>query len=138
MKYELNTGVVLTALIGGAIGWLVSENVAVGAAILGAVLFPAIISLYIPYAQDNPKHVWFKRKIYGWGWTPVTWQGWALTLGYVALVVLFALTLDEGSPTREVAFTFLLPVTLLTIAFIRVAYRTGEKPRWQWGVDKDN
>tara|TARA_B100000745_G_scaffold298957_1_gene248670 strand:- start:10149 stop:10313 length:165 start_codon:yes stop_codon:yes gene_type:complete len=26
-----------------------------------------------------------------------------------------------------------LPLIVLTLLFIRIAYATGEKPRWQWG-----
>jgi len=82
------------------------------------------------------KKLWFRRKTYGWGWIPVTWQGWALVFGYVILVVGFALTIDESSPPREMVFTFLLPVVLLTIALLRIAYKKGETPRWQWGEEK--
>lgn len=77
--------------------------------------------------------LWFKRKRYGWGWTPSTWQGWLVTLVYIVLVVASALTLDENSPPREIIFTFALPLVLLTITFIRIAYKKGEKPHWQWG-----
>jgi len=80
---------------------------------------------------------WFKRKIYGWGWTPVTWQGWVTTIIYLALIILFSLTVDKTSPAREVMFTFILPVILLTVAFIRIAFKKGEKPKWQWGVEKN-
>ncbi len=80
--------------------------------------------------------IWFKRKTYGWGWYPATWQGWLITAIYIALVLLFALTLDETSPPRELFFTFGIPVLLLSIAFIRLAYRMGEKPKWQWGEKK--
>ncbi len=90
---------------------------------------------YIAYIKDNPEKLWFKRKLYGWGWTPATWQGWASTLLYVLLLVAFGLTLDETSPPNEIVFTFVLPIVLLTIAFIRLAYKKGEKPRWQWGND---
>lgn len=83
------------------------------------------------------KKLWFKRKVYGWGWYPASWEGWAVTGIYVLLMLFFAFTVDESSPVNEIAFTFLLPVTLLTIAFIRLCYRTGEKPRWQWGKSKD-
>ena len=79
------------------------------------------------------KKLWFKRKWYGWGWYPASWEGWLVTVLYVALVLAFALTVDKSSPPEEVAFTFALPMVLLTIAFIRIAYRTGEKPKWQWG-----
>jgi hypothetical protein len=87
----------------------------------------------IQYLKNNPEGYWFKRKLYGWGWTPATWQGWTITLGYVALALLFAFTIDDRSPTREIMFTFVLPFVLLTIAYIRIVYKKGESPRWQWG-----
>jgi hypothetical protein len=83
--------------------------------------------------NSNEEKLWFKRKAYGWGWTPVTWEGWLVILVYVALMVAFGLTLYENSPVKEIVFTFLLPVVLLSIALIRICYRKGEKPRWQWG-----
>lgn len=89
---------------------------------------------YIEYLKDNPEGYWFKRKLYGWGWTPVRWQGWATTLVYVVLVLGFAFTIDEESSGRELMFTFFLPILLLTIAFIRLCYAKGEKPKWQWGA----
>ncbi len=95
-----------------------------------------IFKNYIKYLKDNHQGYWFKRKLYGWGWTPATWKGWVITLIYVALVILFSLTIDENSPTREVIFTFVLPIFLLTISFIRIAFKKGEKPGWQWGQDK--
>ena len=27
------------------------------------------------YIRNNPKGYWFKRKLYGWGWFPVKWEG---------------------------------------------------------------
>lgn len=86
--------------------------------------------------MEEKKDIWFKRKRYGWGWVPVTWQGWAVTIGYIVLALAFALTIDENSSSREVFFTFVIPDILLTITLIRIAYRKGEKPRWQWGEDK--
>ncbi|HRN96092.1 MAG TPA: hypothetical protein PLD54_01460 [Candidatus Levybacteria bacterium] len=82
------------------------------------------------------KNPWFKRKIYGWGWYPATWQGWIVTAVYISLVVFFSLTLDDSASTNDFSFTFLIPVMLLTIVFIRIAFRTGESPKWQWGEKK--
>lgn len=93
---------------------------------------------YLDYLRHNPEGYWFKRKIWGWGWVPVTWQGWTVIGLWLAAVALFALTLDENSPPREVAFTFILPVFFLTILLIRICYKKGEKPRWQWGLDEKN
>ena len=88
---------------------------------------------YIKYLKDNPKGLWFKARLYGWGWVPVRWQGWIVVVVYLAAVVLFSLTIDDNSPAREIWFTFIIPIVLLTIALIRIAYKTGEKPRWNWG-----
>jgi hypothetical protein len=96
-----------------------------------------IIKKYIGYLKDNPKGYWFKRKLYGWGWTPATWQGWAVTLFYIILVLLLALTIDKSSPDTQVMPTFVPPIVLLTVVFICIAYKKGETPRWQWGHPKD-
>ena len=93
-----------------------------------------IITEYIKYLKDNPERYWFKRKLYGWGWTPARWQGWVVLLVYIVAVFAFASTIDENSPTREVVFTFLLPLALFTVTLIRICYKTGESPRWQWGL----
>jgi len=89
---------------------------------------------YIEYLKDNPEGYWFKRKAFGWGWTPVKWQGWLVTVLYIAGVFAFASTLEESSSGREAAFMFFLPLLLLTAAIITIAYKKGEKPKWQWGL----
>lgn len=81
---------------------------------------------------------WFKRKRYGWGWYPASWQGWLVTLAYVAGVIFFASTLNEDASPREWFFMFALPITLLSITFIRIAYKKGESPKWQWGGDSSD
>lgn len=96
-----------------------------------------MIKEYVKYLKDNPEGYWFKAKLYGWGWAPAKWQGWLVLLVYITLVAGFAATIDESSPTREVGFTFVLPVALLTAALIRICYKKGEKPRWQWGPPKE-
>lgn len=92
-----------------------------------------MLTRYVEYLKDNPQGYWFKAKLYGWGWTPAKWQGWVVISAYIAAVILFALTIDDNSPPREIAFTFVLPVLILTVALIRICYKKGEKPRWQWG-----
>lgn len=91
---------------------------------------------YFDYLKDNPQGYWFKRKLYGWGWTPAKWQGWAVIFVYLILVLGFSLTINKTSPTREVFFTFVFPVVLLTATLLKICYKTGEKPKWQWGKIK--
>lgn len=90
----------------------------------------------VAYYKDNPKGYWFKARLYGWGWMPVTWQGWAVVGAYLVAVLALALTIDESSPPREVAFTFLLPLAILTTLLLVICYKKGEWPRWQWGPPK--
>ncbi len=89
---------------------------------------------YFDYLRDNPQHYWFKQKIWGWGWVPVTWQGLLATFVYIALVLLLVLNREEsipGNPDSGSNFLVLgLPIILLTAAFIFTAYKTGEKPKW--------
>lgn len=96
---------------------------------------------YIDYLRDNPQHYWFKRKIWGWGWIPATWQGWLVTLVYIALILFIVFSREEavaGDPDSGSNFlVFALPIIVLTAAFIFTAYKTGEKPKWQWGLPKD-
>jgi hypothetical protein len=125
----------IIAIVMGIALALVFKSVSIGLAIFSVIAIVSWIPLYLNYAHDNPKGLWFKRKLFGWGWTPVTWQGWLIVVLYAVLVSLFALTLNEDSPPREVAFTFLLPIAILTTLLIRICYRKGEKPRWQWGKD---
>ena len=42
---------------------------------------------YIDYIKDNPEGHWFKRKLYGWGWVPVRWQGWLVVVIGIAIVI---------------------------------------------------
>ena len=46
-----------------------------------------MIKEYVSYLKDNPNGYWFKRKLYGWGWTPATWQGWFAIGVYVLLIL---------------------------------------------------
>ncbi len=92
---------------------------------------------HLLYSLHMSTKLWFKRKRYGWGWTPATWEGWVVIVGYIALVALFGATIDLDSAPIEVLATFALPVVLLTLTLIRICYRKGESPRWQWG-NEDN
>ena len=77
--------------------------------------------------SDGPE--WFAPKRYGYGsGMPISWQGWALTLAFVLLSIVLALTLGRR-PLQLVAI--LAP---LTIAFCVVCARTTRGGwRWRWG-----
>jgi hypothetical protein len=94
---------------------------------------------YIAYLRDNPERYWFKRKAYGWGWTPARWQGWLV----VAIFILFLganglLLAPRDEPSARDMIWFFIRIGVAAVALIGICYRTGEKPRWQWGLPPDS
>lgn len=93
---------------------------------------------YKEYLSYNPKGLWFKRKLYGWGWVPVTWQGVSITLGFVLLLFINGFYLEHrvqtiGNPTNIDLAIFLSVIVLSIIVLFWICYKKGEKPRWSWG-----
>ena len=92
---------------------------------------------YIDYLKDNPEGYWFKRKLYGWGWTPATWQGWVSTavflivyVGYAFVSATLTKSLGPANPY------FVAPLAIIFFIFLFVVYKKGERPAWQWGKQK--
>jgi len=97
-----------------------------------------MINEYIAYLKDNPEGYWFKAKLYGWGWTPATWQGWLVLVVYVTLIVAdFARIEATSQSENDTLFIFLPRMALFTILLVYISYKKGEKPRWQWGLPKN-
>lgn len=95
---------------------------------------------------SKKRPLWFRTKTYGWGWVPVTWQGWAITLAFsfvfVVSTVAFMGWLEAAQDTKVDAWTlifgifqFLAVVTVLIFSLHAICIRYGEKPRWRWGED---
>lgn len=97
-----------------------------------------IIQKYIDYLKDNPHKYWFKRKLFGWGWTPARWQGWIVTIGVVAAVVLNVVRLEPRLNQGEAVPELFIETAALVIVLILIAFKTGEPPRWMWGFPKKN
>lgn len=80
------------------------------------------------------KTLWFRNKTYGWGWYPATWQGWAVLAVFIGLLVVNTLALTgTAEPTPTMLAWFFVREAVLVVLLIVVCYKTGEKPRWQWG-----
>lgn len=78
---------------------------------------------------------WFKRHRYGWGFTPATWQGWAVVGGYLVIVIALVpafLDAPEGVAAREAGF-FVILFTAATAGLILISLNKGPRPRWRWG-----
>ncbi len=96
-----------------------------------------MIKEYREYFKNNPNGYWFKAKLYGWGWTPVKWQGWAVVIAFIFLSILNFNRLDYSSHSASDTLINFLPQTfILVIILILICYKKGEKPRWQWGKER--
>lgn len=77
---------------------------------------------------STPRY-WFKQKIYGYGaGPPVTWQGWVLLLGFLAMVGLM-LVVFHGRPGWASVAVFILTIPFLFIC----RAKTEGGWRWRWG-----
>ena len=77
---------------------------------------------------------WFKPKRYGYGATPVTWQGWAVTIGAVLAVVAVSLGLRLTAKSLWALAALVLFDAVAVSALVIVSYRkTDGGWRWRWG-----
>jgi len=75
---------------------------------------------------------WFAPKRYGFGsGRPVTWQGWTVTILYLAIVVGLSVWFKDRRLQMMAA------IALPTLAFLTICARTTRGGwRWRWG-EKD-
>lgn len=90
------------------------------------------IKKYLEYLKNNPEGYWFKRKLYGWGWVPVKWQGWLVVIIGIAFLMA-GLYIGE---TDDAPGAALLGLILMLALIFLFGFWKGEKPRWQWGSPK--
>lgn len=84
--------------------------------------------------EKHPRY-WFKRRRYGWGWTPVSLQGWMSLLIYIFVVVSagFVLPPKPQQPSTSQLACFFTIFFSATILLIVLCHKKGPKPRWRWG-----
>lgn len=86
----------------------------------------------------NKTNLWFKAKNYGWGWVPITWQGWLTTAVFIGILLLNAAYFERGTaqssePSAEGLSLFLAISFSYIIALLFICFKKGEKPQWRWG-----
>jgi len=92
-------------------------------------------SRYVDYLKDNPQGYWFKSKIFGYGWTPATWQGWLVTFIFLAYIFFLGIGLSRGEPTNQELVHFFMKLVISIMLIVIICILKGEKPRWRWGFD---
>lgn len=68
---------------------------------------------------------WFGPRRFGWGWTPVTWQGWVVSLVFIAATLAAAWLLSSTLRTKV--------IIALVVALLVTSYLTGGAPGSTWG-----
>lgn len=85
--------------------------------------------------------LWFKRRRYGFGWTPVTTEGWAVVVAYLVIVIgggiVLGLSGVNGNSTVGVISYFVV-VGAATVALYLISRRHGPEPRWRWGRSSED
>jgi hypothetical protein len=85
-------------------------------------------------------HYWFRPKRYGYGATPVNWQGWTATFGIVAVLVGSVLVLNRlvDRPNLSGWLIWGSVIAAITLGFVELSLRkTDGEWRWRWGA-RDN
>lgn len=76
---------------------------------------------------------WFPAKRFGWGWgLPATWEGWAVLVGFFALVIVGIFLV----PPQRSMVAFAAYIIALTVILTAICWLKGEPPRWRWGDDR--
>ncbi len=86
---------------------------------------------------QEKKFYWFKRRLYGYGWMPVSWQGWAATIIWITLIVVVNLFWPSSKSSGFLDFEsirYWLILILSTLIFSTITLLKGPKPKWRWGV----
>ncbi|PIE57907.1 MAG: hypothetical protein CSA33_05430 [Desulfobulbus propionicus] len=77
--------------------------------------------------NDSKNDFWFPKMKIGIGWgLPITWQGWLVLLSYF-LLTLMGLFVFSSSPSSLHVLLFLGYFAILTLIFILIVWKKGEK-----------
>lgn len=96
--------------------------------------------------NDKPEKLWFKRRRYGWGWTPVTWQGWLSIALFIAALIssAFTLPMKPHEPTSGQILLFAMYAGAAILVLLGISFMKGPTPKFRWGAkptdnpDEDN
>jgi 4-hydroxybenzoate polyprenyltransferase len=78
---------------------------------------------------------WFRPKRYGYGATPVTWQGWTVTIATVVAMVAVSLALRPTERHQLWALAALIAFDAAALCALLIICRrkTDGEWRWRWG-----
>ncbi len=90
-------------------------------------------------SSNRQPTLWFKAKRYGYGWYPVTWQGWAIVVLYIGGLLSEVMLVNSSANPEDSNFliNFFPRVLVLTVFLIVICRAKGEPAKWRWGSSVD-
>lgn len=79
---------------------------------------------------------WFARTARGRGWTPITWQGWALAVALIAIPASLA-ALFGATPSPAAGATYAATALLALVPLLWMAVLKGPAPQWRLAGQDD-
>jgi len=82
---------------------------------------------------------WFRPRRYGYGATPTTWEGWALTVAVAAIVAIsvVAMNLLADRANFAVWIAWAAIIAAVVVSFVRISrQRTAGEWRWHWNAPR--
>ncbi|HZP78964.1 MAG TPA: hypothetical protein VFB45_22700 [Pseudolabrys sp.] len=78
---------------------------------------------------------WFKPKRYGYGATPISWEGWAVIAVDVAIMAV-SVSMLVREPRSLGALLWIAVIAITTAALVYVCRKkTDGVWKWRWGQD---
>jgi len=97
-----------------------------------------LIQDHIEYLKNNPEGYWFKRKLYGYGWTPARKEGWFLTALFIITIITGAFYIETRPDLLvENSSRVFIFFGAIIVLFLVIVWKTGEPLKWQWGIKKE-
>lgn len=72
---------------------------------------------------------WFKRRRYGWGFVPVTQQGWLVVIVFLAVVAIDTIITDGTDQNTRFAIILIADF----VFFLGTMFLKSPTPHWRWG-----
>ena len=86
--------------------------------------------------MQQEKNYWFRPKRYGYGLTPMSWQGWMATLILLFIVWGAGYThglFEETVTKREICNFMIDIITLSGLFLVLMKDKTKGAIKWNWG-----
>lgn len=85
--------------------------------------------------DEAMSNYYFKRKRYGYGWTPVTLGGWVIVAVFLVVIVLWSLLMlpSTHTPTTEQGLVYGAGLLTIVVLMWLVTRRYAPPGRWRWG-----